>query len=113
MLPQLGFKTEIMRRSAAASFSLATDVADYLVGKGMTFREAHGVVGRIVKLCEERGCELSELPLEDYRAESDLFEEDVLEITTDTALAARDIPGGTAPSRVREAAAALRDQLAD
>jgi argininosuccinate lyase len=58
--------------------------------------------------CERRGCELHELPLDVYRAESDLFGEDVLAIDVESALAARDLPGGTAPRRVREAAGALR-----
>ena len=111
MMPALTFNLERMRQAAGANYSLATDVADYLVEKGMPFREAHGVVGRLVRECEERRCELNELPFERYAAASELFDRDVLDITVDSALAARDIPGATAPKRVREAAALLRATL--
>ncbi|MFQ5380956.1 MAG: argininosuccinate lyase [Dehalococcoidia bacterium] len=112
MLPGLEFRLDRMRAAAAGGFSLATDVADYLVRKGLPFREAHSIVGRLVRGCEERECELNELPLETYREQSELFEADVLAITVDSALAERDLPGGTAPTRVREAARALREALA-
>ncbi len=108
MLPALDFNLERMRRAAGESYSLATDVADYLVKKGMPFREAHGVVGGLVRACEELGCELNELPFETYRAASSFFERDILGLSVDSALAARDVPGGTAPRQVRLAAAALR-----
>jgi argininosuccinate lyase len=108
MLPELTFDLKRMRAAAGASFSLATDVADYLVKKGMPFREAHGVVGGLVREAEVRGCELSELPLAIYEVASDLFAGDILGITVDSALASRDIPGGTAPAQVRKAAKELR-----
>jgi argininosuccinate lyase len=111
MLPALGFNLERMGEAAAQGYSLATDVADYLVKKGMPFRKAHEVVGGLVRECETRGCELAELPLEVYQAASELFEADILALDVDAALAARDVPGGTAPSQVRAAAAALRDAL--
>ncbi|MEX1103161.1 MAG: argininosuccinate lyase, partial [Dehalococcoidia bacterium] len=112
MLPALEFNLDRMRTAAGESFSLATDVADYLVKKGMPFREAHGVVGGLVRECEERRCALNQLPLDVYDAASPLFEADILALDVDAALAARDIPGGTAPNRVREAAEALRRDLA-
>lgn len=108
MLPALRFNLVRMRKAAGENFSLATDVADYLVKKGMPFREAHHIVGTLVRACEERGCELNELPLDRYTAASPLFEPDILAIDVDSALAARDIPGGTAPRQVRLAAAQLR-----
>lgn len=111
MVPALEFNLERMRAAAGAGFSLATDVADYLVKKGMPFRRAHEVVGGLVRECEARGCELNELPFEVYASASDLFEPDILELTVDSALAARDVPGGTAPARVRAAAAQLRALL--
>lgn len=111
MIPELRFNLDRMRAAAAGNFSLATDVADYLVKKGMPFREAHHVVGALVRECEQRRCELHQLPLEVYRAASDLFDADVLDITVDSALAARDIPGGTAPNRVKETIARVREQL--
>lgn len=111
MVPALGFRLDVMRATAGRSFSLATDVADYLVKKGMPFREAHGIVGGLVRECEQRACELNALPLEVYRSASQLFEADILALTVDSAIAARDIPGGTAPARVRAAAVALRSQV--
>lgn len=111
MLPELVFDLPRMRQLAGASFSLATDVADYLVRKGMPFREAHSIVGSLVRECEGRRCELNELPFDEYRSRSNLFEPDILDLTVESALAARDIPGGAAPNRVREAAAALRAAL--
>lgn len=111
MVPELMFRTERTRTAAGEGFSLATDIADYLVKKGMPFRQAHGIVGAIVREAEQRGCELNELPLEVYTAQSDLFEAGVLQISVDSALADRDIPGGTAPNQVRKAAAEVRALL--
>jgi argininosuccinate lyase len=82
---------------------LATDLADYLARKGMPFREAHNVVGRIVQYCEANRLELRRLTLEDYRRFSELFDEDVLRINVWTSLRARDVPGGTSPRRVASA----------
>jgi len=108
MLPALEFRLDRLRKAAGESFSLATDVADYLVKKGMPFREAHAVVGRLVRECEERGCELSGLPIAVYRAASVLFDTDILTLDVDGALAARNVRGGTAPEQVRKAAVELR-----
>ncbi|MEO8540393.1 MAG: argininosuccinate lyase, partial [bacterium] len=111
MLPALRFNLETMRKAAGQSFSLATDIADYLVKKGLPFREAHEIVGRLVREAESQRCELNELPFAAYSSLSALFEPDVLAITVDSALADRDIPGGTAPKQVLSAAAALRAAL--
>ncbi|MFN0146669.1 MAG: argininosuccinate lyase [Dehalococcoidia bacterium] len=111
MLPALQFNLERLRTTAGAGFSLATDVADYLVKKGLPFREAHAVVGALVRACETRSCELHELPFETYAAASPLFERNILALDVDSALAARDIPGGTAPNQVRLAARQLRSAL--
>jgi argininosuccinate lyase len=111
MLPALDFDLPRMRAAAGANFSLATDIADYLVKKGLPFRDAHAVVGAIVRECEARKCELSQLPFEVYAAANPLFGRDILDLDVDSALAARDIPGGTAPDQVRRAAAQLRSAL--
>jgi argininosuccinate lyase len=105
MTPQLEFDAARMRRAASANYALATDLADYLVRRGLPFREAHGVVGRLVQFAEERGKTFAQLTLAEYRRFSPLFRADVDKLTLATALAARDVPGGTAPRRV---AAALR-----
>ncbi len=111
MLPALEFDLPRMRDAAGAGFALATDVADYLVRRGLPFREAHVVTGGLVREAEAQGCELNELPFERYATASSLFEPDVLEIDVDSALAARDTVGGTAPTRVRQAAATLREAI--
>ena len=90
----------------------ATDVADYLAKKGMPFREAHAVVGRLVLLCETEGCGLEDLTLEQLKSASDLFEDDIAgELDIDAIVAARTTYGGTGHDAVRvqldEAAAAL------
>lgn len=111
MVPGLEFQLDRMRLAAGQGYSLATDIADYLVKKGMPFREAHGVVGALVREAEQRSCELNQLPFEAYANLSPLFERDVLAVSVDSALADRDVPGGTAPRQVRIAASQLRVAL--
>ena len=111
MVPGLEFQLPHMREAAGQGFSLATDIADYLVKKGLPFRDAHGVVGALVREAEKRGCELNALPMDVYTGLSDLFAPDVLAISVDSALADRDVPGGTAPRQVRIAAGELRAGL--
>jgi len=101
-------RADRMADAAAAGFSLATDYADYLVRKGLPFREAHTVVGRLVRACEARGCDLADLSLDELREASDLFGADAVGLRAEDAVAARDIPGGTAPSRVAAALAEAR-----
>ena len=102
LVSQLRFRADRSRR-LAGGFLLATDVADYLTKKGMPFREAHNVVGRLVRYCESNRKELRQLTLEEYRQHSELFEADVLLIDVWSSLRSRDVPGGTAPRRVSQA----------
>ncbi len=82
---------------------LATDLADYLVGKGLPFRQAHKVVGKLVRECETRGTSLKDLPLDVYTSASELFAEDVKKVLDFSAsLASRKSHGGTAPEAVEE-----------
>ena len=85
---------------AGEGFMLATDLADYLVDKGMPFREAYGVVKELCRHCETQGQELQDLTLEEYLRFSASFDQDVYSITAESSAAARDNPGGTAPNRV-------------
>ena len=85
---------------------LATDLADYLVARGMPFREAHGILHRASRYAREHAKEVHQLSLEEYRRFSPLFDEDVLKITLEGSVASRDVPGGTAPRQVN---AALQD----
>jgi argininosuccinate lyase len=103
MLGTAVIRGERMREAASGSFSTATDVADYLVRKGLPFRQAHEVVGRLVRHCIERQCTLAEVPLAELNSFSAHFDEGFYLIDVDTSVAARDVPGGTAPGRVREA----------
>lgn len=79
MLSSCKFREDRMAASALGGYANATDAADYLVRKGIPFREAHGIVGRLVLLCIERGIRLDELPLGDYQALSAAFDEDIYE----------------------------------
>ncbi|MGI5835928.1 MAG: argininosuccinate lyase [Chloroflexota bacterium] len=105
MLATATVKAERMRAVAGGGFSTATDVADYLVRKGLTFRQAHEVVGRLVRHCIEQDCDVTDLPLDRLREFSTQFAEDVYLIDVDSSVRARDVPGGTAPNRVKEAIA--------
>ena len=112
MLSTMEFRTDRMREAAGEGYTNATDLADYLARKGLPFLRAHEVAGRLVRLCHERGIGLAELPLEDYRRVEPAVEEDVYEaISLDKCVEARDLEGGTAPSRVEEALREARDWL--
>ena len=101
-----------MAEAAQGGFTTATDLADYLVRKGLPFREAHAVVGSVVRVCLDRGCGLADLSLAEYQEVCDRIGADVFDaITVEGSLAARDIPGGTAPTQVRAAIAAARARL--
>ena len=113
MIATLRAKTENMRAAAGRGFINATDLADYLVVKGLPFRTAYKISGRLVAACIARGCTLENLPLEVYRAESDVIEEDVFAfIDLDRCLCRRTSEGGPAPESVRAQIAAAREVLA-
>lgn len=103
MLATAKFLPENMLAAGKRGFINATDCADYLVKKGMPFRDAYGVVGRLVALCVERGVTLDALPLDDYRKESGLFDKDVYEaIDLITCVKGRNVVGGPAPQAVKK-----------
>ena len=98
-----------MRRAAAAGFINATDCADYLVGKGLPFRDAYKATGTLVARCIEQGLTLETLPLEEYQAVCDMFDEGVFEaIALERCAALRRVYGGPAPENVRAQAARVR-----
>jgi argininosuccinate lyase len=106
-------KPEAMRAAALQGYATATDLADYLVKKGLPFRDAHEAVARAVRACDIAACDLSEMPLERLREFSDLIGDDVFAVLTlEGSVAARDHIGGTAPKQVRAAIARVRQQLA-
>ena len=102
---------ERMRMAAENSYILATDIADYLVRKGVPFRQAYIAVAALAKQSIAAGKGFSELTLEEFKSASDLFEEDVLSVTLDSAVAARDVPGGTAPNRVLDGVQSAHNRL--
>jgi argininosuccinate lyase len=112
VLTSLTFRADRMRAAAGEHFATATDLADYLVRKGLPFREAHEVVGRVVRHALERGQTLESLGLEELRGFSALFGEDVkAAVTVEASLRARAVTGGTAPDAVRQALALARSLL--
>jgi len=102
MVATLKVKGEKTRRAAEEGYILATDLADYLVGKGVPFREAHSIVGGLVRYAVEKGKTFKDLSLSEYKSFSPLFEEDVYSVTVASSLAARNVPGGTAPGQVAQ-----------
>ena len=113
MLRTAAFHPENMRRAAAGGFINATDCADYMVRKGVPFRDAYGVTGRLVKYCIEQGKTLETLTLDEYHQFSPVFDQDVYAaIDLLTCVSQRNIPGGPAPERVRETIAATRAAIA-
>ena len=111
MVPTLEFQRDRMQAAAESGFLLATELADYLAAKGVPFREAHGIVSGLVESALADGKELRDLKLDDYKRASEHFERDVLDITVESAVTKRDVVGGTAPNRVRDAIAAARARL--
>ena len=112
MLTGLQVDPAAMRQAALRGHATATDLADYLVKRGMPFRDAHETVARTVRFAESRNCELSELSLTDLQQFSGIIEEDVFQILTlEGSLQSRNHPGGTAPEQVRKAIRRARTQL--
>ena len=112
MVPAIRSRKDSMYEAARRGFSTATDLADYLVRKGMPFRDAHEVVGKSVAYGIETSKDLSEMSLDELQQFSDTIGDDVFEVLTlEGSVAARDHIGGTAPAQVRAAIAQAREQL--
>lgn len=98
----LSFDYGAMREAAAGNFALATDVADYLVGKGVPFRDSHRIVGELVRECIDAGCTLGDFKLEELRDHSESFDETYYDVVDLDAAVGRKVSyGGTAAGRVR------------
>ena len=113
MIPALVPNLEVMREAALRGFSTATDLADYLVKKGVAFRDAHEIVGKAVALGVAQNCDLSELSLAQLQQFSPLISEDVFSqaLTLDASVAARNHIGGTAPNQVLAAISRAEQRL--
>ena len=105
-------KPDAMAAALKQGFATATDLADYLVKKGLHFRDAHEAVASAVRAAEAKGCDLADFPLDELQAFSPLIGADIYGVLTVAgSLAARDHIGGTAPDQVKAAIARLRDTL--
>lgn len=112
VIRQMSVRSDRMQAALHGGYITATEVADYLVGHGVPFRDAHHLAGQVVLEAEAVGCELWELPLEAYRRVFPGFDADVLRsVTIEGAIAAKDVPGGTAPGRVAQAFQAAHSSL--
>ncbi len=112
MIATMAVNKEAMDTQAQKGYLAATDVADYLAKKGMPFRKAHEVVGHLVLLCDKRGCNLDDLSLEDFKKESELFEEDITSaLDLESIVAARTTFGGTGHEAVKEQMELAKEQL--
>jgi len=118
MVPHIQVKADTMRAAALQGFATATDLADYLVKKGLPFRDAHEAVAHAVKACSDKGCDLSDLSLADLCAacdlgdKSNLIGEDAFEVLTlEGSVNSRNHTGGTAPEQVKKAIAIYRKNL--
>ncbi len=103
---------ENMAKAAAGGFTNATDLADYLVVKGIPFREAHEISGKLVATCISKGIALDDLALADYKKHSPLIEQDIYQtISIETCVRRRDLPGGPAPRQVQRSIELARTRL--
>lgn len=99
MVATMGVNEDAMLKQVSYGHVAATDVADYLAKRGMPFRHAHEVAGHLVLICDERGCELRDLAMDDFKAESELFEDDIMDVLDPRSIAdARESYGGTGRS---------------
>ncbi|MCP5441347.1 MAG: argininosuccinate lyase [Chromatiaceae bacterium] len=113
MIPAISCNRDTMRQATMKGFATATDLADYLVRKGIAFRDAHEVVGKSVAYCIQKGCDLADLDLDELRRFSPAIDGDVFDcLTLEGSVAARDHIGGTAPAQVRAAIDRARTRLA-
>ncbi len=114
MLNTMRLNPEIMRNAALRGFINATDCADYLTKKGLPFRDAYTIVGKLVNYCIEAGKTLETLELNEYRKMSEVFEEDVYKaIALETCVASRNVPGGPAAESVQSQMNYIRQFLVD
>ena len=112
MISTMEFRKGTMESSAKNGFTNATDAADYLVNHGVPFRDAHGIVGRLVLLCIDRGISLDELPLSEYQKLSPAFEEDIYEaVSMKTCVEKRETYGAPGPKIMKTVIAENREYL--
>lgn len=114
MLSTMKVNKDVMHNSAGKGFTNATDAADYLVNKGVPFRDAHSIIGRLVLICIEKGISMDELELSEYRKISDVFEEDIYEaIALKTCVDKRNTKGAPGSEAIQEEIDFCRNYIAE
>ena len=114
MIDTMTFNKPVMEASAKNGFTNATDAADYLVNHGVPFRDAHGIIGRLVLMCIDKGISLDELPLEDYKSVSPVFENDIYEaISLKTCVEKRLTKGAPGPKAMLDAISEYEAYMAE
>ena len=112
LIPEIQENTARMYAAASKGFPTATDLADWLVNKGVAFRDAHEIVGRTVAYAESRGIGFEKLTIDDLKALDDRFDQSALAVLTlESSIQARSLVGGTAPDTVREAIRNARERI--
>jgi len=112
LLMKLSFNNDKMRRASEKGYMVATDLADYLVGKGMTFRQAHETVGKMVLFAMDQDKDLSQIPLKEMKKFSRQIGRDVYEwLDPALCITRRDIPGGTGPKMVKKSLEKAREEI--
>ena len=111
MISTMEIDRERTGRAARDGYMLATDLADYLVGKGEPFRAAHGIVSELTKYAASQGKALCEVDMSEYRRFSPRFDEDVYSISAETSISGRDVKGGTGPRQVEDAMKQAKELL--
>ncbi len=114
MLKSMTFRKDVMEASAKNGFTNATDAADYLVKHGVSFRDAHGIIGRLVLLCIEKNCSLDDLPLSDYQEICPVFKEDIYkEISMKNCVEKRNTIGAPGPDAMKSVIKQFEESLKD
>ncbi|SDW04939.1 argininosuccinate lyase [Nitrosomonas communis] len=114
MLSGITVNQDVMRQAAMRGYATATDLADYLVKKGLPFRDAHEIVAQAVRFAENKSCDLSELSLSELKQFSSFIEQDIFSfLTLEGSMNSRNHPGGTAPAQVRAAIVQARKELSN
>ncbi|MBA3581517.1 MAG: argininosuccinate lyase [Gammaproteobacteria bacterium] len=112
MIPNIHVNKDVMYSAAARGYATATDLADYLVKRGVAFRDAHEIVGKAVAWCEAQNKDLSDMPITVLQTFSNVIQEDVFAVLTlEGSVAARDHIGGTAPAQVKAAIARAKQRI--
>ena len=114
MIKTMKFNQDIMAKSAMNGFTNATDAADYLVNKGVPFRDAHGIIGRLVLYCIEKNTSIDALSLDELKSISDIFEDDIYDaVSLKTCVEKRLTIGAPGPEAMKEVIRISREYLAE